>query len=208
MRSRPWSRSINRPGAFPLFSPRKDLTYISTTPPRRAPTLLDRRGRGDNVASMAWNRHAVEQTQLRKHVASRAWGRGRSRRARTNGTQSTREKPPAAIAPATARRRRCGAGRRTTPCSAGTSRPTRASSRTCRTPIGSRRGLPQRSRACRICRLSPVWKSHCVGCAVDENAAMLAPSSGGTGASTPLSRCRVDGVGAMIQPLRRRAARI
>ena len=25
------------------------------------------------VASMAWNRHAIAQTQLRKHVASMAW---------------------------------------------------------------------------------------------------------------------------------------
>ena len=33
-----------------------------------------RRGHGDNVASMAWNRHAIAQTQLRKHVASMAWG--------------------------------------------------------------------------------------------------------------------------------------
>ena len=33
-----------------------------------------RRRHGDNFASMAWNRHAVEQTQLRKHVASMAWG--------------------------------------------------------------------------------------------------------------------------------------
>ena len=33
-----------------------------------------RRGHGDNVASMAWKLHAIEQTtQLRKHVASMAW---------------------------------------------------------------------------------------------------------------------------------------
>ena len=60
--------------------------------------------------------------------SARAWGRGRSRRARTNGTQSTRAKA-AAIAPApaaTAHRRRCAAGRRTTPCSACTCRPTPA----------------------------------------------------------------------------------
>ena len=29
---------------------------------------------GDNIASMAWNLHAIEQAQLRKHVASMAWG--------------------------------------------------------------------------------------------------------------------------------------
>ena len=34
-----------------------------------------RRGHGDNVASMAWNRHAIAQTQLRKHVASMGVGR-------------------------------------------------------------------------------------------------------------------------------------
>ena len=33
-------------------------------------TPLSRCGHGDNVASMAWNRHAIAQTQLRKHVAS------------------------------------------------------------------------------------------------------------------------------------------
>ena len=32
-----------------------------------------RRGHGDNVVSMAWNPHAIAQTQLRKHVASTAW---------------------------------------------------------------------------------------------------------------------------------------
>ena len=33
-----------------------------------------RRGHGDNIASMAWNLHAIEQAQLRKHVVSMAWG--------------------------------------------------------------------------------------------------------------------------------------
>ena len=73
-------------------------------------------------------------------------------------TQSTRAKADA-IAPATARRLQCGASRRTTPCSGGTCRRTRASSRTCRTPIGSRRARLRTSRACRICRLSPVCES-------------------------------------------------
>ena len=37
-------------------------------------TPSSRRGHGDNVASMAWNHHAIAQTQLRKHVASTfAW---------------------------------------------------------------------------------------------------------------------------------------
>ena len=35
-------------------------------------TLSSRRGHGGDVASMAWNRHAIVQTQLRKHVASTA----------------------------------------------------------------------------------------------------------------------------------------
>ena len=38
--------------------------YDSSRPTRRS------RADGDNVASMAWNRHAMAQTQLRKHVAS------------------------------------------------------------------------------------------------------------------------------------------
>ena len=41
---------------------------------REPPTPSSRRGHGDNVASMAWNRHAIAQTQQRKHVASMAWG--------------------------------------------------------------------------------------------------------------------------------------
>ena len=40
--------------------------------PSRASTPSSRRGRGDNVASMAWNRHAIAQTQLQQHVASMA----------------------------------------------------------------------------------------------------------------------------------------
>ena len=41
-------------------------------------------------------------------------------------TQSTRAKADAIVRAKTVRRRRCGAGRRTTPCSAGTCRPTPA----------------------------------------------------------------------------------
>ena len=31
-------------------------------------------GHGDDVASMAWKLHAIEQTQLRRNIASMAWG--------------------------------------------------------------------------------------------------------------------------------------
>ena len=48
-----------------------DLRFFLRHARRRRPLS---RSHGDNVASMAWIRHAVAQTQLRKHVASMAWG--------------------------------------------------------------------------------------------------------------------------------------
>ena len=138
-------------------------------------------------------------------------------------TQSTRGKPPATIVRATVRRRRCAAGRRTTPCSACTCRRTPA--RRGRVDDAAHRhdGKTHQFHRALVARESAAaghgFERHglaafagchlCVsrGCAV-ENAEGPAPSSGGTGTSTPSSRRRVDGVGAMIQRSRRRAARI
>ena len=140
-------------------------------------------------------------------VAARAWGQGRSRRARTNGTQSTRGKPTLSLL----RRRRAA---NNTPQAAVPllAVPALASGRELhralitREPAAAGDGFERHGLAafagCHLCG------NHIESGAPSRNAEGLAPSSGGTGTSTPSSGSRVDGVGPMIQRLRRRAARI
>ena len=72
---------------YPVWKSTSELGYLREPPRHRADaatgttsrrwrgiaTPSSRRGHGDNIMKMAWNRHAIAQTQLRKHVASIAW---------------------------------------------------------------------------------------------------------------------------------------